>query len=343
MVAGAAVAMTAGGSSSPGGGTRTVAGIDTSLVTSPSSVAAGTTAPTASVGPEVVHLADADAASLVTLEPASGSGPTRRATGVVLPVGNLVATAASAVDDGERLTVLTSDGRHLSGVVAGVDAHAGVAVVQLRESLTPASFVDETMLPKQIAVAACRCDKAAGASSTSGTPHVAVGVVRAIGTPATVDGGPALVDAIEAEMPLASGAWGAVLVDDDGGVIGILDGVRSSGGDTYGYFVPAPLAVGVAEELAQSHHVNRGWLGVLCQDDGGAGAAVTTVIPGSPASAAGLRPGDVVEAVDSHVVGSLADLQARLYTLLPGTQLELTFLRAGAIDTAAVTLVALPS
>jgi S1-C subfamily serine protease len=344
MVAGAAVAMTAGGATAPGSGSRTVSGIDTSLVTAPSSAAAsGPTAPVAPVGPAVVHIADADSSSLVTLEPANGAGPTHHATGVVLPAGDLVATAASAVDDGEQVTVLSSDGHHLSGTVAGVDTKAGIAVVQLSRSLSPATFVDETVAPKQLALAACRCDTGAKPSSASTAPQVAVGMVRAVGTPATVDGGPALVDAIEAEVPLASAPWGAVLVDDDGGVLGILDGVRSAGGDTYGYFVPAALAVGVAEELAQDHHVNRGWLGVLCQDNGGTGAAVTTVIPGSPASAAGLRAGDVVEAVDSHVVGSLADLQARLYTLSPGTQLQLTFARNGAVATTAVTLVALPS
>jgi S1-C subfamily serine protease len=89
--------------------------------------------------------------------------------------------------------------------------------------------------------------------------------------------------------------------------------------------------------------VHRGWLGVLCQDDDSIGAAVTTVLPGSPASLAGLRPGDVVEAVDSHLVRSLADLQARLYTSAPGTQLELTVLRDGAVDTTAVTLVSPPT
>jgi S1-C subfamily serine protease len=227
--------------------------------------------------------------------------------------------------------------------VTGVDSKAGVAVVQLSESLSPATFVDEPVSPKQLAVAACRCATGASASGASSPPEVAVGMVRAVGTAATVDGGPALVDAIEAEMPLASAPWGAVLVDDGGGVLGILDGMRSADGDTYGYFVPTMLAVGVADELAQDHHVNRGWLGVLCQDDGGAGATVTTVIPGSPASAAGLRPGDVVEAVDSHLVASLADLQARLYALTPGTRLQITFVRAGGVATTDATLVSLPS
>lgn len=337
MVAGVAVAMTAGGGPTPG-----ARAVDTSLVTTPAVSPASTTAPATSVGPAIVHVVDSAAASLVTLVATDGSAPVKRATGVVLPSRDLVATAASAVVADETLTVATSSGRKLTGIVSGIDTHAGVAVVQLPEPLTPATFADETVSPDQLAVAACRCG--AGASgSTSSEPQVAVGMVRAVGTPATDDGGPALVDAIEAQMPLASGAWGAVLVDDGGGVLGILDGVRNDGGDTYGYFVPASLAVAVAEELGQSHAVHRGWLGVLCQDDDGVGASVTTVLPGSPAALAGMRPGDVVEAVDSHVVRSLAELQARLYTSAPGSQLQLTLLRDGAEDKAIVTLVSPPT
>ena len=225
-----------------------------------------------------------------------------------------------------------------------MDDHSGVAIVLVQDPMTPGSFVDEPVTPRQLAVAACRCGQTAGATDSAGSsPAVAVGMVRTTGADATDDGGPSLVDAIEAEMPLGHGAWGSVLLDDDGGVLGILDGERTSDGDTIGYFVPASLAVGVAGELARDHAVTHGWMGVMCQDDGGAGAAVTTVLAGSPAAVAGVQPGDVVEAVDSHLVSSLADLQARLYAAPPGTTLRLTVVRSGAVDTLPVTVVAGPS
>ena len=343
LVAGVAVSMTAGGSAPEAD--SSITGIDTSLITSPVAAPAGATAtpPTAPVAPDVVNAVDSDSASFVTLLPADGSGPAPRATGVVLPDGDLVLTAASAVNDGQQLTVVTASGERQQGVVDGIDTSSGVAVVRIPDPLKPADFVDETVTPKELAVTACRCTASSGASATTDQPEMALAMVRAVGTPATDDGGPVLVDAIEAEVPIEGVPWGTALVDDDGGVIGVLDGERSAGGDTFGYFVPAALAVGVAHELAEYHHVERGWLGVMCQDDGGAGAAVTTVIPGSPASAAGLRSGDVVEAVDSHAVASLADLQGRLYAVPPGTQLQLTILRQGTVDTTSVTVAAPPS
>jgi len=197
----------------------------------------------------------------------------------------------------------------------------------------------------QLTVAACRCGSGGGTQAGNDTPKGSVGMVRTVGTAATEDGGPALVDAIEAEMPLGPSASGSVLLDDDGNVLGVLAGQRTSGGDTFGYFVPAPLAVAVAEELARDHAVTKGWMGVVCQDGTGTGTGttVTAVVPDSPAAQAGIRPGDVVVAVDAHPVSSVADLQARLYMSPPGTHLQLSVVHAGSVEVMPITVVANPS
>jgi len=341
-VASVAVAVTRGPSPLTGAGTsRSIAVSDTALTTAPAGAGSAPARPV-TIGPEVMKMVDSMRASLVTVAPQSGSSTAGRVTGVVLPGGSLVATAAASVGTATAFDVVTVDGRHHSAKLVGTDPHAGVAVVQVQEHLQPASFADEDISADQLAVAACVCGGTAAHASAEST-DVAIGMVRAVGTTATLDGGPSLVNAIEAEMPLGPSSWGSVLLDDRGQVIGILDGERSTGDDVFGYFVPAPLAVGVAGELADSHHVAKGWLGVVCTDAPGGGAEVTTVLPGSPAAAAGLHTGDVVEAVDAHGVGSLADLQARLYTSVPGTKLVLTVLRDGSVSTTPVVVQASPS
>src|SRR4029077_13593043 len=113
----------------------------------------------------------------------------------------------------------------------------------------------------------CLCGTATSSSSAPGTPAAAaIGMVRAVGSGVVVQGGTRLVNAIQAEMPLAPNSWGGVLLDGLGRVIGILDGQTNAGNDTLGVFVPAPLAEGVARELAEKHTVNHGWLGVQCAD-----------------------------------------------------------------------------
>ena len=293
----------------------------------PASTTSLTSAPI--VGNDVMRLVNLVRPSLVGLESVGASGPAQM-TGVVLPGGELIVTAASAVAGASQLDVLTSTGKRMRGQVLGSDAHSGVAVISTDGGLAPATFADEVVQPNDLDIVACLCAAASSSSLSSTPPAAAVGMVQEVGTGVELDGGPNLVTAIEAEMPLGPTSWGGVLLDSHGRVLGILDGQMSLGNDTIGLFVPAPLAEGVALELAQSHQVDHGWLGVQCTDpmtpnSGQApqGAEVTSILPGSPALKAGLKPGDLVVGVDTHRVGSVADLQERLYIVAPGTTVTL--------------------
>jgi len=279
------------------------------------------------VSPDVTRLVASVRPSLVGLAPLDANGPSRM-TGVVLPGGELVVTAASAVAGVSELSVVTATGRRLRGQVVGSDAHSGIAVIDTGGGLTPATFADEDVQPNDIDIMACLCTAAPPSPSTNPSSSsiqaaAAVGMVQAVGTGVTIAGGADLVNAIEAEMPLGPSSWGGVLLDSRGRVIGILDGQTNAGTDSLGVFVPAPLAEGVAVELATAHRVDHGWLGVVCTDQAKGGAEVTSIYPGSPASKAGLQPGDVVVAVGAHRVSSMADLQERLYTVPPGSTVEL--------------------
>jgi S1-C subfamily serine protease len=292
------------------------------------------------VGNDVTRLVASVRPSLVGLEPLDTTGPVRM-TGVVLPGGELVVTAASAVAGAAQLDVVTAKGKRLRGRVVGTDAHSGVAVISTDGGLTPATFADEDVKPNDLDIVACLCNPETSSSSSSspGAPAAAaVGMVQAVGTGVALVDGPNLVNVIEAEMPLGPTSWGGVLLDGHGRVIGILDGQMSAGNDTIGVFVPAPLAEGVAFQLAKTHQVNHGWLGVVCADQAALGAEVTKILPGSPASEAGIEPGDVVVAVGTHGVSSVADLQERLYTVPPGTTVDLAIERGPANAVMKVTL-----
>ena len=276
--------------------------------------------------------------SLVELQPLNVSGA--HMTGVVLPGSALVVTAASAVAGASEVDVVTADGKRHRGSVVGSDAHAGVAVVSTDGGLVPASFADEPVGPGDFALVACLCTAApADASRHDTSPDAAMSTVTQVGTSVSVDSATSLVDAIEAEMPLGRAAWGGVLVDGHGRVLGVLDAVTTgSDSDPVGIFVPAPLAEGVAQELAQTRNVRHGWLGVQCSDGPLTGATVTKVMAGSPAAHAGLRTGDVVVAVGSHPIASFADLQERLYTLPPGQSVQLSVARNASDMAMSVTL-----
>jgi putative serine protease PepD len=65
---------------------------------------------------------------------------------------------------------------------------------------------------------------------------------------------------------------------------------------------------------------------------------VTSILPGSPASKAGLKPGDVVGGVGTHHGGSVAELKERLYTKPPGATVQLEVQRGSGDTLVSVTL-----
>jgi putative serine protease PepD len=291
--------------------------------------------------PLVIRMMAALRPSLIAISPPDGSRSAHM-TGVVLPGGDLAVTAAAAVGAATHVDIVTPSGQRRRVRVLGTDPHSGIAVVGTGGGLTPASFSDGSVEPGELAIAACLCGTAG--TTAANDPAAAVGEVRKVGAAATLDSGTGLVDTIEADMPLGQEPWGGVLLDGLGRVVGVLDARESMANGHSGVFVPASLAVAVAQELATSHKVDHGWLGIKCTDvPGSGGARIAAIMAGSPAASAGLHEGDVVAAVDLHAVDSLADLQARLYTSPPGTTVNVMVVRSGRDMMSALTLAGSPT
>jgi S1-C subfamily serine protease len=345
----AAFALT--GSDSTGRLSVTVTSLTTSS-TAGSLVGGSAPAGGSSSSPDVVAMVANLRPSLVAVVPdhdgstSSSTSTSTTLTGVVLPGGTLVVTAASAVVGMHDVVVVTSDGVRHNGTVAGTDERSGVAVVVVADALAPASFATDEIATGAPVIAACLCAEASHADVATAAPSVSVGVVRQSGQPVELSDGTELVDAIEASTPLDPGSWGSVLLDTQGRVAGILDSQSQSSGATLGVFVPASLAVAVADALAGGHDMVHGWLGIVCTDQSTSaptGPEVTTVFAGGPAATAGVQTGDVVEAVDGHPVATIAELQERLYTLPPGTTAQLTLARGTTTVSVPVTLSAEPA
>ena len=84
-------------------------------------------------------------------------------------------------------------------------------------------------------------------------------------------------------------------------------------------------------ELAGGVPIEQGYLGVGIEPrrDGGRGAIVTDVDPGSPAEDAGVEVGDLVIEIDGIPLTGHTDLAATIRDLDPGSEIMLTILRAG--------------
>lgn len=88
--------------------------------------------------------------------------------------------------------------------------------------------------------------------------------------------------------------------------------------------------------------VQRAWLGIQPANWQG-GVLVASVVPGSPAQLAGLRPGDVITQVQNRPAVVPLDVSAAVDALVPGDTLELQYKRGGTTQTADIKLMARPS
>jgi S1-C subfamily serine protease len=90
---------------------------------------------------------------------------------------------------------------------------------------------------------------------------------------------------------------------------------------------------------------NRGqaWLGVKLANAGVRGALVSSVVPGSPAAAAGIRPGDLITQLDTEPIVAPAVFVSAIAGLQPGDKVDIQVQRGASQYTARVVLAGHPA
>jgi S1-C subfamily serine protease len=143
--------------------------------------------------------------------------------------------------------------------------------------------------------------------------------------------------ALTSSAPAVNQEPGDPLLNQEGDVIGLLYGSGPSS-----TFLPTQLVLGVADDLRSTGHVAHGWLGVEGSTAAGSGGAeVATLMAGSPATGL-LHPGDIVVALGSVPIRSMADLRARLYVLPPDSTVGLSVTDGSTTHVVDVTLSSSP-
>lgn len=145
---------------------------------------------------------------------------------------------------------------------------------------------------------------------------------------------------LQTDAPINPGNSGGPLVDITGTVVGLNTFMLSNGGgnEGLGFAIPAPVVDFVYRSLRKYGHVEHVEIGVLAQTitptmaEGlglvqNWGVVIVDVIPQGPASTAGIKPDDVILAVDDHPMLSLTGFTAALYQHLPDQILKIDVLR----------------
>lgn len=288
---------------------------------------------------------DAYSRSVVTvaerLLPSVASVRHRRGNGsaVILSADGLLMTSAHVIGESTKGTAVFHDGAELPYQVAGRDRLSDLAVVRVPvDGLLPATVGDAARLRVgQLVVAVGSPLGYAGSVST--------GVVSAVGRSlTTMDGQRARVveGVIQTDAALHPGNSGGALATSDGSVVGINTAVIGPGiGQGLGLAIPLDATTTrILATLINDGRVRRAEIGLA----GGSrplpprmgerlgrrnGVEVTSVVVGSPAARAGVRPEDILVSLDDSQVETIGDLQRLLTGDRVGRTLPARVVRGG--------------
>ena len=272
-------------------------------------------------------------------------GPRRGAgTGFIIDAEGSILTNNHVIDHADRITVKLSDGRSLRARVVGADPDSDVALIKIdgQAGLPVAPLGDSATLRTGEWVCAI--------GNPLGYEHsVTVGVVSYIGRKLFDE---SLDDYIQTDAAINFGNSGGPLINARGEVIGINAAI-SSRASSIGFAVPINLATAILPQLRTRGHVSRGYIGVALKDVDpdlreslklapAHGALVQDITEGSPAERAGLKPYDVIVALDDHDVRTDDDLIREISARAPGSAARLRLVRDGREQTIVVKLAERP-
>lgn len=289
-------------------------------------------------------------------------------TGFVIDQQGHIVTNYHVVDGAQDIIVNFLDGTIVRADVVGLDPDSDIAVIQVRDvptdRLRPIQFGDSNALLIGQQVLAI-------GSPFSQRWTMTAGIISALER--TISGlsqGFQIGGVIQTDAPINPGNSGGPLLNLGGQVVGVNAQIRSESGSNagIGFAIPSNLVARIAQELISNGRVDYSYIGI--RGDGVTldvmeaknlpnnqrGVVVSVVLPGSPASNAGLRgaqvsnngaadfrPADVIVAINGEPLNGMDSLISYLArNTRPGNNVTLTILRDGQEIKLDLTLTARP-
>ena len=262
-----------------------------------------------------------------------GPGEPRRATGsgFIIAADGLILTNAHVVEGAEAVQVRLHDGRRFTGKVVGRDSRVDLALVRVEGA------TNLKVLPLGDSNRVRVGEFVLALGHPFGLEHtVSFGIVSRKGAPLAV-AAPGF-DFIQTDASVNPGNSGGPLVNMAGQVVGVNSMAARNG--SIGFAIPSNLVRMLLPQLVEKGQIEWGWLGVgiaeVGEDDLGRlklrearGVLIRSVMPGEPADKGGVKPNDVIIALDGTRLEGPRDLQRLVASTPVGRKVRVTLLRDG--------------
>ena len=264
---------------------------------------------------------------------------TVQGTGFFISADGYAITNNHLVENGTKVKVFTIQGDEYSAKIIGTDPRTDVALIKIEVKNLPYAELGDSA---QVKVG----EWVAAIGNPLGMEHtVTAGIISAKGRQLGL-GDNNYEDFIQTDAAINRGNSGGPLVNMKGEVIGITSNILVpsgvSGNIGIGFAIPSSMAKKVVIQLKEKGTVVRGWLGVevatlpIDQDtrkllnlQSKKGSLINTVLPGGPAEKAGLKPYDVIIAIDGQAIENSNDLRMKIADIPPGMKVEIKVIRDG--------------
>jgi serine protease Do len=269
-------------------------------------------------------------------------------SGFIISQDGYIVTNNHVVDGADEIHVVFNDKTNVPAKLVGRDPSTDIAVLKVapRPNMATVQWGDsDAAEPGSWAIAI------GSPFGLGGT--VTVGVVSARSR--DIHSGP-YDDFIQTDAAINRGNSGGPLFNAQGQVIGVNTAIFSPNGGSIGigFAIPSATAKAIADQLIQTGHIERGYVGLRLQEITPAiaqalgrsdqkGVLVASVEPNGPSEKAGVKTGDVITGLNGKAVESGRDLSRSVARLRPGSQASLTVIRDGRTQDINVTIAQRPS
>jgi len=262
-------------------------------------------------------------------EPSSSLG-----SGVLVSPEGIILTNHHVIHDADDIDVALSDGRKVKAKIIGSDPETDIAVLK----------IDPKQLPTPITLGKIESVHVGDVVLAIGNPFgvgqtVTSGIVSAMGRDHV--GINTFENFIQTDAAINPGNSGGALIDTRGNLIGINTAIFSNNGGSMGigFAIPVNLVKQIMESIIGNGSVTRGWIGVEPQNlsielteslglpGNTQGVLLSGVLEGGPAARGGVKPGDVLTAVNGDKTKDVRQLLNQIAQIGPGNEANLKILR----------------